>query len=166
MKVEFQEFPGRRVCTDVEREGAPLEHADHTPAALRAAAEEEDRASALIPTVPESVVLPPSLPEQEQLPPVIQAVTAATSQGLRDRSRSLPQDAVSRETAEQARRAHVLTPIHSPSHQERRVQAPSPEEPSDERQPRNQARERLPERASSAASSAGMPCQRNPMVQC
>ena len=97
MKVEFEEFPGRRVCTDVEREGAPLEYADHPPAALRAAAEEEDR--------------------------------AATSQGLRDRSRSPPQDALSRETAEQARRAHALSPIHPSNHQERRVQAPSPEEP-------------------------------------
>ena len=45
MKVEFQEFPGTRVCTDVESEGAPLEYADHPPAALRAAAEEEDRAA-------------------------------------------------------------------------------------------------------------------------
>ena len=33
MKVEFQEFRGRRVCTDVLREGAPLEYADHPPAA-------------------------------------------------------------------------------------------------------------------------------------
>ena len=173
MKVEFEEFPDRRVCTDVKCEGAPLEYADHPPAALRAAAEEKDRASALIPTVPQSALLPPSLPEvdfesqrgfQEPLPPVFQAVTAATSQGLRDRSRSPPQDAVSRETAEQARRAHALTSTHR-SHQERRVQAPSLEESSDERQPSNQARERLPEQAPSAASSAGMPCQRNPMVQ-
>ena len=124
MKVELEEFPGRRVCTDVEREGAPLEYADHPPAALRAAAEEEDRASALIPTVPQSALLPPSLPEvdfesqrsfQEPLPPVIQAVTAATSQGLRDRSRSPPQDAVSRETAEQAWRAHALIALIEPS---------------------------------------------------
>ena len=91
MKVEFEEFQGVRVCTDVEREGAPLEYADHPPAALRAAAEEEDRASALIPTVPQSALLSPSLPEvdsesqrsfQEPLPPVVLEVTAATSQGL------------------------------------------------------------------------------------
>ena len=48
MKAEFQEFPGRLVCTDVDR---------------RAVEAEEDRASALIPTVPLLTSPPPSLPE-------------------------------------------------------------------------------------------------------
>ena len=52
MKAEFQEFPGRRVYTDVEREGAPPKDVDRPSAAPRAVEEEEDRASALLPTVP------------------------------------------------------------------------------------------------------------------
>ena len=51
MKAEFQEFPGRRVYTDVEREGTPPPDADRPPAAPRAVQEEEDRTSALIPTL-------------------------------------------------------------------------------------------------------------------
>ena len=57
MKAEFQEFSGRRVFTDVEREDAPPENVHRPTAAPRAAAEEEDRASALIPTVPLSTSL-------------------------------------------------------------------------------------------------------------
>ena len=52
MKAEFQEFPGRRVYTDVEREGVPPKDVDRPSAAPRAVEEEEDRASALLPTVP------------------------------------------------------------------------------------------------------------------
>ena len=33
MKAEFQEFPGRRVYTDVEREGIPPSDADKQPVA-------------------------------------------------------------------------------------------------------------------------------------
>ena len=33
-KAEFQQFPGRRVHTDVEREGIPPSDADRPPAAL------------------------------------------------------------------------------------------------------------------------------------
>ena len=51
-KAEFQEFPGRRVTTDVEREGIPPPDADRPPAAPQAVQEEEDRTSALIPTLP------------------------------------------------------------------------------------------------------------------
>ena len=52
MKAEFQEFPGRRVYTDVEREGVQPKYVDRPSAAPRAVQEEEDRASALLPTVP------------------------------------------------------------------------------------------------------------------
>ena len=63
MQAEFQEFPGRRVYTDVEREGVPPKDVDHPSAAPRAVEEEEDRASALLPTVPLMTSLPPSIPE-------------------------------------------------------------------------------------------------------
>ena len=63
MKAEFQEFPGRRVHTDVEREGIPPSDADRPPAAPRAVQKEEDRTSALTPTLPQVTSLPPSLPE-------------------------------------------------------------------------------------------------------
>ena len=52
MTAEFQEFPGRRVYTDVEREGVPPKDVDRPSAAPRAVENEEDRASALLPTVP------------------------------------------------------------------------------------------------------------------
>ena len=45
-KAEFQEFPGRRVYTDLEREGAPPKDVDRPQAAPRAVEEEQDRASA------------------------------------------------------------------------------------------------------------------------
>ena len=35
MKAEFQEFPGRRLYTDVEREGIPPSDADKQPVAPR-----------------------------------------------------------------------------------------------------------------------------------
>ena len=63
MKAEFQEFLGRRVYTDVEREGIPPSDADRPPAAPRVVQEEEDRTSALIPTLPLVTSPPPSLPE-------------------------------------------------------------------------------------------------------
>ena len=43
MKAEFQEFPGRRVYTAVEREGIPPSDADKQPVAPRGVQEEEDR---------------------------------------------------------------------------------------------------------------------------
>ena len=45
MKAEFQEFPGRQVYTDVEREGIPPSDADRRPVAPRAVQEKEDRTS-------------------------------------------------------------------------------------------------------------------------
>ena len=63
MKAEFQEFPGRQVYTDVEREGIPPSDADRPPVAPRAVQEKEDRTSALIPTWPLVTSPPPSVPE-------------------------------------------------------------------------------------------------------
>ena len=47
----------------MEREGIPPSDADRPPAAPRAVQEEEDRTSALIPTLPPVTSPPPSLPE-------------------------------------------------------------------------------------------------------
>ena len=63
MKAEFQEFPGRRVYTDVEREGIPPSDADKQPVAPRGIQEEEDRNSALVPMLSQVTSPPPSLPE-------------------------------------------------------------------------------------------------------
>ena len=63
MKAEFQEFPGRRVYTDVEREGIPPSDAARPPAASRTVQEEEDRTSALIPTLPPVTSPSPSFRE-------------------------------------------------------------------------------------------------------
>ena len=63
MKAEVQEFQGRRVYTDVEREGIPPSDADRPSAAPRVVQEEEDRTSALMPTLPPVPSPPPSLPE-------------------------------------------------------------------------------------------------------
>ena len=63
MKAEFQEFPGHRVYTGVEREGIPPSGADRPSAAPRVVQEEEDRTSALMTTLPPVTSPPPSLPE-------------------------------------------------------------------------------------------------------
>ena len=55
MKAEFQEFPGRRVYTDVEREGIPPSDADKQAVAPRGVQEEEDRISVLVPTLPQVI---------------------------------------------------------------------------------------------------------------
>ena len=62
-RAEFQEFPGRRVYTHVEREGIPPSDADRPPTAPRVVQEEEDRTSALIPTMPHVTLPPRSLPK-------------------------------------------------------------------------------------------------------
>ena len=84
MKAEFQEFPGRPVYTDVEREGVPPKDVDRPSAAPRAVEEEEDRASALMPTVPLMTSPPPSLLEidlesQQSLRGALQSEIAASS---------------------------------------------------------------------------------------
>ena len=84
MKAEFQEFPGRRVYTDVEREGVPPKNVDRPSAAPRAVENEEDRASALLPTVPILTSPLPSIPEidsesQHSLREALQSEIAASS---------------------------------------------------------------------------------------
>ena len=59
MKTEFQEFPGKRTYTDVEREGDPPADAEHLPSAPRATADDEDRTSAIVPQAPPLTSLPP-----------------------------------------------------------------------------------------------------------
>ena len=64
MKTESQEFPGRRVYTDVEREGIPPKGVDHPSPAPRAVEEEEeDTTSALLPDVPILTSPSPSIPK-------------------------------------------------------------------------------------------------------
>ena len=118
MKAEFQEFPGRRVYTDVEREGTPPSDADKQPAAPRVVQEEEDRTSALIPTLPQVTSPPPSLPVldsdshhslrealQGENVPIPSDVSShldgdrshrTTSQNARNQSWSMPPDVLSR----------------------------------------------------------------------
>ena len=84
MKSEFQEFTGRRVYTDVEREGVPPTAVDRPSAAPRAVEEEQDRASALLPIVPLMTSPPPSVPEidsesQHSLRGALQSKVAASS---------------------------------------------------------------------------------------
>ena len=61
MKAEFQEFAGRRVYTDVEREGIPPSDADKQPVAPQGVQEEDDRISALVPMLSQVTSPPPSL---------------------------------------------------------------------------------------------------------
>ena len=86
MKAEFQEFPGRRVYTDVDRKRECVRPRDVDPpsGAPRAVEEEEDRALALLPTVPLMTSPPPSIPEidfesQPSLRGAFQSETAALS---------------------------------------------------------------------------------------
>ena len=119
MKAEFQEFPGRRVYTDVEREGIPPSGADRPSAAPRVVQEEEDRTSALIPTLPPVTSPPPSLPELDSeshrsireapqgenvlVPSDVSSHLDSdrshrtTSQNSRNQSWSMPPDVLSRE---------------------------------------------------------------------
>ena len=165
MKPEFQELPGRRVYTDVEREGVPPADAERVPATPRAAEEEEDSVSAFIPTLPPVTSPPPSLPEidsesQRSFPGAFQNESAAvpvpsdspshldsTSQGSRHQSWSMPQDVLTRETGERVRSSQALAPVQPMSHQERSVRSHSSEDFIPERQSSNQARERTVESA-------------------
>ena len=122
MKAEFQEFPGRRVYTDVEREGIPPSDADKQPVAPRGVQEEEDRNSALVPSLPQVTSPPPSLPELDsenhhslreapqgenvQVPSDVPGHLDSdrshrtVSQNFRNQSWSMPPDVLSREMKE------------------------------------------------------------------
>ena len=165
MKAEFQEFPVRRVYTDVEREGIPPSDADRPPVAPRAVEEEENRTSALIPTVPLVTSRPPSLPELDSeshrsFGEALQSENVlfpsdmdidrrhrATSQSSRDQNRSMPPDVLSSEMGEHVQSARALEPVHPMNHQEPSVQKQSSEDFTPERRLSNQARERTVERA-------------------
>ena len=162
MKAEFQEFPGRRVYTNVESEGFPPSDADRPQPAPPAVQEEEDRTSALIPTLPFVTSPPPSLPEldSESYPSFREALHGEnvlvpsdisshpdsdrshriTSQISRSHSWSMPPDVLSRESAENVHNVRAIEPFHPMSHQESNVQKQSSEDLTPERQLSNQAR--------------------------
>ena len=122
MEAEFQEFLRRRVNTDAEREGIPPSDADKQPAAPPIVQEEEDRTSALMPTLPPVTSPFPSLPELDSeshrsfrealqgenvLVPSdvsshleIDRSHRTTSQNSRNQSRSMPPDVLPREVGE------------------------------------------------------------------
>ena len=144
MKAEFQEFPGRRVYTHVECEGIPPSDADRPPAAPRVVQEEEDKTSALIPTLPQVTSPPPSLPELDseghhsfrealqgehvQVPSDVSShldsdrSRRTASQNFRHQSWSMPPDVLSREMEENVQNVRALEPVHPMNHQEPCVQ--------------------------------------------
>ena len=167
MKAEFQEFLGRRVYTDVEREGIPPSDADRPPPAPQAVEEEEDRTSALIPTLPPVTSPPPSLPEldseshrsfREELQSENVLVPSdicthldsdrsrrTTSQNFRYQRWSLPLDILSREMEENVQNGRALESVHPMNHP--KVPRQLSEDLTRERQSSHQTRERTIERA-------------------
>ena len=106
-RLKFQEFPGRRDYTDVKREGVPPKDVDHPLAAPRAVEEEEDRTSALLPTVPILTSPPRSIPEidsesQHSLRGALQSEIAASS-GSHNISSPLSTDRTYRAVSSQQR---------------------------------------------------------------
>ena len=166
MKAEFQEFPGRRVYTDVEREGIPPSDADKQPVAPRGVQEEEDRNSALVPTIPQVTSPPPSLlqldseshhslraaPQGEnvQVPSDVSSHLDSdrshrtVSQNFRNQSWSMPPDVLSREMEENVQNVRELDSDHPVNHPNEQKQFPDDSTP--ERQSSNQTRERTFER--------------------
>ena len=156
MKAEFQEFPGRRVYTDVEREGILPSDADQSSAAPRVIQEEEDRTSSLIPTLPQVTPPPPSLPELDSeshhsfreahqgenvlVPSDVSSHLDSdrshrtASQNFRNQSWSMPPDVLSREMEENVR---VLESVHPVNHLNEQRQLPEDSTP--ERQSSNKA---------------------------
>ena len=157
MKAEFQEFPGRRVYTDVEREGIPPKDVDHPSAAPRAVEEEEDRTSALLPTVPILTSPPPSIPEidsgsQHSPREALQSEIAASS-GSHSMSSPLSTDRTFRDVSSLQRTlaAEAEKPVQSieNEHQLKNNQQDPEENSTEERNERktlcNQTRDRLHE---------------------
>ena len=164
MKAEFQEFPGRRVHTDVEREGIPPSDADRPPAAPRVVQEEEDRTSALIPTLPPVTSLSPSLPELDSeshrsFRDAFQGENVFVPSDVpshldSDRSHQttcqIPQIRLGpcRQMSchvnweENVQNVRALESVHPMDHQERNVQRQPSEDLAPERQWSNQTRER------------------------
>ena len=146
MKAEFQEFPGRRVYTDVEREGIPPSDAD----------KEEDRTSALMPTLPQVTFFLSLIPRAitvferrfkvrtcqfRQTFPAIWTVMAVIKPCLKISEIRVP-DILSREMEENVQNVRALDsdhPVNHPNTQKQLSDDPTPES--------NQTRERTIERA-------------------
>ena len=167
MKAEFQEFPGRRVYTDVEREGIPPSDADRQSVAPRGIQEEEDRNSALVPMLSQVTSLPPSLPELDseshhslrealqgehvQVPsdvssrPDSDCSHRTVSQNFRNQSWSMLPDVLSHEMEENVQNVRVLDSDPPVKHLNEQKQFPDDSTP--ERQSSNQTREGTFERS-------------------
>ena len=154
MKAEFQELPGSRVYTDVEREGVPPKDVDRPSAAPRAVEEEKDRASALLPTVPLMTSPPPSIPEidlesQQSLRGAHQS-EAATPSDSQSISSPLSTDRTHREVsslqrtlaAEAEKQVHTLESDQRLDDQQREAKENSFEKRTEGRSLSNQTRER------------------------
>ena len=155
MKAEFQEFPGRRVYTDVEREGIPPSDADKQLVAPRGIQEEEDRNSALVPMLSQVTSPPPSLPELDSeshhsLREALQGEHMQVPSDVSSRPdsdyghRTVLPDVVSREIEENVQNVQVLdsdTPV-KPLNEQKQF----PDDSTPERQSSNQTRERTLER--------------------
>ena len=167
IKAEFQEFPERRVYTDVEREGIPPSDADKQPVAPREVQEEED-------TLPQVISPLPSLPELDseshhilrealqgenvQVPSDVSSHLDSdrshrtVSQNFRNQSWSMPPDVLSRDMEENVQNVRALEsdpPVNHPNEQQQ-----FPDDSTPERQSSSQTRERTFER------SDGPPTQR------
>ena len=128
--------------------------------APRTVQEEEDRTSALVPTLPLVTSPFPSLPEPSQfssesvlVPSDVSSYLESdrshqtTSQNSRNQSWSMPPDVLSREMGENAQNVRALESVYPMDHQELNVQRQPSEELTLERQWSNQTRERTIERA-------------------
>ena len=114
----------------MEREGIPPSAADRPPAAPRVVQEEEDRTSALIPTLP-PVTSPPRLFLFRQTFPVIWISDRShrtTSQNSRNQSWAVPPDVLSREMGVNVQNVRALEPVRPVNHQEPNVQRHPAEE--------------------------------------
>ena len=156
MKAEFQEFPGRRVYTDVEREGIPPSDADKQPVAPRGIQEEEDRNSALVPMLSQVTSPPPSLPELDSeshhsLREALQGEHVQVPSDVSSRPdsdcshRTVLPDVVSREMEENVQNVRVLDsdPPVKPLNEQKQF----PDGSTPERQSSSQTRERTFERS-------------------
>ena len=156
MKAEFQEFPGRRVYTDVEREGIPPSDAGEQPVAPRGIQEEEDRNSALVPMLSQVSSPPPSLPELDSeshhsLREALQGEHVQVPSDVSSRPdsdcslRTVLPDVVSREMEENVQNVQVLDsdPSVKPLNEQKQI----PDDSTPERQSSNQTRERTLERS-------------------
>ena len=119
MKAEFQEFPGRRVYTDVEREGIPPSDADRPPAAPQTVQEEEDRTLALIRTLPPVTSPPPSIPELDS------ESHRSFREALQGENVLVPPDMSSHPDSERSARERTIERADEPPTQRPRLENPA-----------------------------------------